>query len=108
MEVFFKRDNLGWYAEPHEARSHGAATSTPRTYNLARTRELRLHSPMVTCVKQPPNEDRPLPIADNHDTTTFHAREMLEQAYHLGVAIHVFPRHTTCITQPLDARDVNM
>jgi hypothetical protein len=60
---------------------------------------------MVTCVKQPPNEDRPLPIiADNQDTT-FPAREMLEQAYNLGVAIHVFPPHTTSITQPLDARD---
>ena len=62
MEVFFKRVNLGCTLTPHEARSHGAATSIPRTYNLARTRELRLHSPMVTCVKQTPNEDRPLLI----------------------------------------------
>jgi hypothetical protein len=68
VDIFFKRVHLGGTLMPHESRSYGAATSTPRTYNLAPTREVRLHSPMVPCVKQTPNEDRPLLIiADNHD-----------------------------------------
>jgi hypothetical protein len=95
------------YAAPHEARSHGAATSTPGTYNLARTRELRLHSPMVTCVERPPNEDRPLLIADNHDATTFHAREMLHPEAIGDETVHHFGLSEVMLW-PLDARDVNI
>ena len=108
MGHYFHNKNLGCTLKPHEAHSHGAATSTPRTYILARTRELRLHSPMITFVDQLPNEDRHLPIIlDNHISRSS-TGGMLEQAYNLGVAIYVFPTHATSIVQPLDARDFNM
>ena len=108
MEDLFHNNNQGCTLKPHEARLHGAATSTPRTYILARTRELQLHSPMVTFVEPLPDGDRRLPIILDNHVSRSSTGGMLEQAHNLGVAIYVFPTHATSIAQPLDARDFNM
>jgi hypothetical protein len=100
MPLCFQKKKGGGTLVTHTLRGHGEATSTTITCKLPPTRDLRLHSPMVTILGQLREADHHPPTLDGCASRLESVR--MEAAQQLSVVIHLSPPNLTYIAQPED------